>query len=674
MKKFVLKRDTPSENRPENYRIAYNDLLNEQQHEAVMHQDGPALVIAGAGSGKTRTLTYRVARLIEHGVPPQHILLLTFTRRAAREMMERATSLLDERCSKINGGTFHFYCNRLLHQYAEAIGYPENFTLLDASDATDVIDILRSDTDIPKQGKRFPRKGTIYSMISTAANKQQSLHQVIDEQYSQFIHHIDAIEEIARRYQMYKKQNHVMDFDDLLVEACNLLRENRELRLKIATSNRYILVDEYQDTNALQAELIHLLSDGHNNVMAVGDDAQSIYAFRGANHRNILNFPKEFDNTRIIKLEENYRSTQNILNLANAVIRQAKEKFEKNLFTNREEGELPGLVRAPDERDQSRFIAQMILNKREEEVDLGEIAVLFRNGRDSYDLELELNRKKIPFVKYGGQKFAEAAHIKDVLSHVKVIVNPSDTLSWNRILLLLEGIGPKSARDIVEALSRQNEKFEFGGIKGVSEKARSSLMGLGTLLMDLKQKDFTVSEAINHIVNYYKPICEKRFDDHPKRLKDLEAFVSLSQNFRSFDHMLEDLALDPIEASAMETEPGQKDENPLVLSTIHSSKGLEWQTVFLIQCLDGIIPSGFSLEDEDQIDEELRLLYVACTRAGDELYITYPLLQQSARGDYFSNPSRFVQNLDDKLLEPWELVEESQQQLPETDEPKRLEE
>lgn len=666
MKKFVLRREDQTDRKPEHYHIAYHELLNERQLEAVMHQDGPALVIAGAGSGKTRTLTYRVARLIEHGIPPQQILLLTFTRRAAREMMERASSLLDERCRKINGGTFHFYCNRLLHQYAYAIGYPENFTLLDASDAIDVIELLRNDDDIPKKGKRFPRKGSIYSMISTAANKQQSLHQVIDEQFPQFMHHIDAIEEIARRYQTYKRHNHVMDFDDLLVETCNLLRDNRELRLKTAAANRYILVDEYQDTNSLQAELIHLLSDGHSNVMAVGDDAQSIYAFRGASHKNILKFPDEFSQTRIIKLEENYRSTQNILNLANSIIAQAKEKFDKKLFTNRGEGELPGLVRAPDERDQSRFIAQMILNKREEEVDLGDIAVLFRNGRDSYDLELELNRKKIPFVKYGGQKFAEAAHIKDVLGHVKVIVNPSDTLAWNRILLLLEGIGPKSARDIVARLSRQTDPLELGGHSGLSEKAKTSLMSLGTLLSDLKHKDFTVSEAIGHIVHYYKPICEKRFDDYPKRIKDLESFVSLAQNFRSFDHLLEDLALDPIEATAVDTEAGQKDENPLVLSTIHSGKGLEWQTVFLIQCLDGIIPSGFALENEKDIDEELRLLYVACTRAADELYITYPMLQQSARGDYFSNPSRFIQDLDKNLLEPWELVEEGEQ--PQVDE------
>ncbi len=675
MKKFVLRRDSTSEQRPASYKIPYDEVLNERQLEAVMHQNGPALVIAGAGSGKTRTLIYRVARLIEHGVPPQHILLLTFTRRAAREMMERATNLLDDRCRKINGGTFHFYCNRLLHQYAESIGYPDNFTLLGASDAVDVIELLRNDIDIPRQGKRFPRKGTIYSMISTAANKQKSLHEVVDEEYSQFLHHIDTIEEIARRYHAYKRHNHVMDFDDLLVETCNLLRDNRELRLKTASANRYILVDEYQDTNALQAELVHLLSDGHSNIMAVGDDAQSIYSFRGASHRNILNFPEEFSDCRVIKLEENYRSTQNILNLANAVIAQAREKFEKKLFTRRKEGELPGLVRAPDERDQSRFVAQMILNKREEEVDLGDIAVLFRNGRDSYDLELELNRKKIPFVKYGGQKFTEAAHIKDVLAHIKVVVNPSDTLSWNRILLLLDGIGPKTARDIISKLSDQGGRTELGGISGIPEKAKTSLMGLSLLLADLKKHDFTVSEAVEHVVNYYKPICERRFDDHPKRIKDLEAFVSLSRNFRSFDHMLEDLTLDPIEATAVETEPGVKDENPLVLSTIHSAKGLEWRTVFLIQCLDGIIPSGYSLEDEEQIDEELRLLYVACTRAADEIFISYPVLQQSAHGDYFSNPSRFIQDLDSKLIENWELVEEGQQdELGEGSEPPKLSE
>ncbi len=557
------------------------------------------------------------------------------------------------------GGTFHFYCSQLLHKYASAISYPDNFTIIDASDAIEVFQLIRSELKFNKLEERFPQKNTIYSMLSTSVNKQMSIHEVIDEQYPQFMHHVERIEELSDKYTSYKETNHVMDFDDLLVKTRDLLSENEQVRLAEATRNRYVLVDEYQDTNALQAELVELFSSRYHNVMAVGDDAQSIYSFRGADHANIMHFPEQFKGTTIIKLEENYRSTQRILDLTNIILDKAASKYDKRLFTRNESGELPALVKAPDERDQSRFITQMILNLREQGFELNDTAVLFRNGRDSFDLEIELNQKKIPFVKFGGQKFSEAAHIKDILAHVRVVVNPMDAIAWNRLLRLLDGIGPKTASDLITWLRQQDNPYEIGASNLISERYIKQIFSLSTLLQDLKNNDYSVAETIHHIVEYYKPYCEKQFDDYPKRLKDLEAFTGISENYSSLPKLLEELALDPIESTAMDTEASQKDENPLVLSTIHSAKGLEWSNVFIIQCLDGVIPSGFSIKNEKELDEELRLLYVACTRAKSNLFITYPVIQNASFGEYFSNPSRFIQDIDEKLLEPWLLVEES---------------
>lgn len=659
MKRFVLNRQ---DLRPPDFKIPYQELLNERQLEAVMHTSGPSLVIAGAGTGKTRTLIYRVARLIESGVEPSTILLLTFTRRAARQMLDRASSILDERCTKVRGGTFHFYCNQLLHEFHERIGYPQGFTIVDASDAEDILQHLRAEKNLGKTGTRFPQKRTLMKMISTSVNRQQSLHEVIDGAYSQFLPHLDLIEELASAYQEYKKRHFVMDFDDLLTKTIELL-ENEDVRDIIRARNRFVLVDEYQDTNAVQASLVQLLAPPTGNVMVVGDDAQSIYAFRGADHKNIMRFPELFEGTKIIKLEENYRSSGNILNLANRVIEMAREKYEKNLFTSREEGELPALVKSADDREQSRFVAQMILNLRENGIPLNDTAVLFRNGRDSFDLEIELSRRDIPFVKYGGQKFAEAAHIKDVLAHLRVVVNPADMLAWTRILTIIEGIGPKTASDFMNWLQTAGNPYELSSSGIVSESFKKGILSLSQLLTDLKNRPFTPSEAIEHITAYYGPILKKRFDDHPKRLKDLEAFSGLSSGYRDYSQLLEELALDPIEATAVDVKPGKEDEQPLVLSTIHSAKGLEWKHVFLIQCLDGIIPSGFSIKDDDQIDEELRLMYVAVTRAADMLYITYPVIQHGGFGDVFTKPSRFIEPFDETVLEPWLLVEEESPKL-----------
>lgn len=666
MKKFVLKKDEPKL-KPEDYSIPYSDLLNEQQLDVVFFDRGAALVIAGAGTGKTRTLVHRVARLVESGVSPSRILLLTFTRRAAKEMINRASSILDERCKNIQGGTFHFYCSQILHQYADAIGYPNNFTIIDTADALDVLQHVRTQLNLHQKSNRFPNKNTLLSIISTSKNKYLDIRVVIGDKYPQFAEQEDDIEKVFEAYEQYKEQNQVMDFDDLLIKTRDLLTNNEEIRTKVAARHQFVMVDEYQDTNMLQAQLTQLFSSVHGNVMAVGDDAQSIYSFRGADHQNIMQFPEIFKNTKIIKLEENYRSTPQILNAANQLLAQANFKFNKELFSKKEEGELPALVKSGSEHDQSRFITQVILQLREQDIPLNEMAVLFRNGRDSYDLEIELNKKNIPFVKYGGQKFTEAAHIKDVLAHIRVLVNPLDTIAWNRVLLLIDGIGPKTAQEFFEWIRLSKNPYALNMSEGVSKSYLKQVQGLSKLLLSIKEEDFTVAETVEQIVEYYRVFCEKRYDDYPKRLKDLEVFVNISLSFSSLSSMLEELALDPINSTVIDTESKQQDENPLVLSTIHSSKGLEWEHVFIIQCLDGVIPSSYSIEDEEQVDEELRLLYVATTRAREMLYYSYPSIAQSSYGDYFTKPSRFLE-LKKDALEEWVLMEEPEQ--PSLDSPK----
>ena len=659
MKKFVLQKDDSKA--AVDYKIDYSELLNHEQFNAVMHDTGPALVVAGAGTGKTRTLIYRVARLIESGVDPRSILLLTFTRRAASEMLRRASTLLDDRCRRVEGGTFHRYCSKLLHTYSDEIGYPENFTIIDTSDAMDTINLLRGRLGAQKQTKRFPKKSTLCSIFSASVNKMMTIPDVLENEYPQFKKHADKIQRLYDAYQEYKQSNFVMDFDDLLVHTRDLLHTKAEIREKVAYNHKHVMVDEYQDTNSLQAELTELFSSVHKNVMAVGDDAQSIYSFRGAEPENMQQFPERFEGTTLIKLEENYRSTQRILDLANKILSQSKKTFEKKLFTSREEGELPGLVKAANNNDQSRFLTQMILNLREQGNELNDMAVLFRNGRDSYDLEVELNKKDIPFVKYGGQKFTEAAHVKDVLAHLKIFINPQDTISWNRALMLMEGIGPKTAEQLFKWAQNSSDPFKLHNAPQASERYLKQLEALSRLFSMLKEHDGSVPDQLSAVVDYYRTFCKKRFDDHPKRMKDLETFVDISGSYRSLEHLIEEVALDPIEATAIDTEAATRDESPLVLSTIHSAKGLEWNTVFLIQCLDGIIPSGYAIDDPQQMEEEVRLVYVAVTRAKDMLFLTYPAMHQSFYGDYFTNPSRFISDLPESLIEPWMLVEEPEQ-------------
>lgn len=658
-RRFVL---TPYQGRPSDERLSidYESALNEQQYAAATAPGGPVLVIAGAGTGKTRTLVYRVAYLVETGVEPDQIVLLTFTRRAAREMLVRASTLLDGRCDRVAGGTFHSFCLGILRRFGPKIGYPNHFNILDGADAADVLDVLRTSKGYNKLDKRFPRKKTLYSMFSAATNRGKPLEEILESKYPQFFEFVEELTDLRKAYGEYKRDHGLMDYDDLLLRTLELFDADEHVERQVSAGCRHVLVDEYQDTNRLQAELVRRFASVHGNVMVVGDDAQSIYRFRGADFRNIFDFPKTFTGTQILKLEKNYRSNQPILDLANHLIQQASRKYDKKLHSDIEDGERPAVVPAPDDRYESRFVSQMILQLREEGVALNRMAVLFRSSFNSYDLEIELNRHNIPFVKYGGLKLSEAAHIKDAAAHLKVAENPMDAVSWNRILQLLDGIGPKTAHDLIEWITTAADDPFYLEERPFSPRYVDELKKLFAMLRKIRSGEMSLADQVEAVISYYEPILKRKYyEDYPKRLQDLDHFVSLAGNFAARGEFLTSMALDPIEMTALDAAPTEEDEAPLILSTIHSAKGLEFQTVFIIHALDGVLPSGYALKDPDAIDEELRLLYVAVTRAEENLFISYPILQyRRFQGQYMPEPSRFIQGVPERLLEEMQLVEE----------------
>lgn len=659
-KTYVLKRPV-DEAVPRKLSIDYAAALNSQQLAAVTAGEGPSLVIAGAGSGKTRTLVYRVAYLIDSGIDPSHILLLTFTRKSSQEMLERAGELIGVRSEQVRGGTFHSVANMLLRRYGRSIGLEPGFTILDRSDAEDLIALVRAQLGLNEKDKRFPRKGTIAEMFSKSENTLRPLAEIIVEEFDHFSDHLDALEQLQRGYHASKRQRQLVDYDDLLVLLRRLLMEDETARRTISSLYRYILVDEYQDTNRLQADVVRHLASTHQNVMVVGDDAQSIYAFRGATFKNIMEFPTLFPGTTIYKLEENYRSTQPILNLANAIIEEAKEKYSKHLFTRKLDGPLPVLVEAAGENAQSRFIAQKILELREEGVPLGEMAVLFRSSFHSFDLEIELSRHGLPFIKRGGVKFIETAHVKDLLAHLRVVANPLDTVSWHRVLMLVEGVGPKKAKDVMAALVKSPNPYQT-----LSEMTGRSGKGLKDLALTLDSLagagDLRPSEQVNHIYEYYLPILKAQYDDYPKRTRDLEHLQTIAEGYQGVETFLSDLALEPPDGSATGVEASDRDDERLVLSTIHSAKGLEWQCVFVIWIVDGRFPSVYSFNEDEELEEERRLFYVSVTRAKRHLYLTYPInVFDRGSGMLLSKPSRFLDPVSPALLDQLALVEEGGQ-------------
>ena len=661
--KYALHREAAT-SRPQHFLIDYQSELNPAQYEAAITHQGPLLVLAGAGSGKTRTLVYRVARMVEEGIDPASILLLTFTRRSAEEMLQRAGALLGERCDKVTGGTFHSFANTVLRRYASLLGFANAFTILDRGDSEDVINLIRARLGLDKKERRFPRKQTIIEILSLAANKVCSVAEVLDDQFPHLFSELDELTRIEEYYRHYKHERSLLDYDDLLTKLRELLQTHTEVAERLSYAFRYIMVDEYQDTNRLQAEIIRLLARAHDNVMAVGDDAQSIYSFRGATVRNILEFPKLFPGTKLIKLEENYRSTQPILDLSNEIILQAKESYTKNLFTRKETGIRPVLVEAESERYQSRFVAQKILELREEGVRLDDIAVLFRSSFHSFDLELELSRRNIPFVKRGGFKFIETTHIKDVLAHLRIIANPQDAVSWHRVLLLLEGIGPKSSEAIlVHVMGGPNQAQRLAEYPGRGVMG-GELKKLAVVLGEVITPGLKPAEQVEAVVRYYLPILKRTHrDDFPKRQKDLEHFTVITERYRSLDRLLSDMALEPPSDSVGDVlAVNREEEGLLTLSTIHSAKGLEWHSVFIIWAVEGRFPSLYNVKDDDELEEERRLMYVAATRAKESLFITYPInIFDRATGMVLSKPSRFLDGISRRVLEPVMLVEEDQE-------------
>jgi len=608
-------------------RTAYQHELNDAQYQAVTTTDGPALVIAGAGTGKTRTLVYRVAHLINSGVEPESILLLTFTRKASQEMLWRAGRLINDSCSRVTGGTFHSVANMLLRRNGSHLGFGSGFTIIDRADAEGIVNLLKSSLELSGPKKQFPSKRAIINMISGSVNKGLALEDLIFDEYSHLSEFADDILLLKNHYQAFKIDHGLMDYDDLLVNWKRLMVEVVQVREEISQRYRYIMVDEYQDTNLIQADIVRLAAYRHDNVMVVGDDSQSIYSFRGADFYNIMRFPESFPGTTIIKLEENYRSTQPILTLTNDIIRNAAEKYTKTLFTSIEGNRRPYLYGARDERAEAAFVVGKILELRDEGIELNEIAVLFRSGFHSFKLELELGSQAILFEKRGGLKLTEAAHMKDVIAVLRLLVNPLDNLSWNRLLLSIEKVGPKTAQKITAAISTAQDPFTALAAYPAGNTWKKPIGRLAKLFSDLLKNGRKPGELCEITLEWYQPVFERLYaDDYPKRQKDLDQLKTIISGYEDLQQFIDDATLDPPEA---DQGAYSNDTDTLILSTIHSAKGLEWDAVFVISLADGRFPHASAFPGE-QWEEERRLLYVAATRARRHLYFCYPRQMMAA--------------------------------------------
>jgi DNA helicase II / ATP-dependent DNA helicase PcrA len=619
--------------------IDYRKELNKQQYEAIIQNYYPQLVIAGAGSGKTRTLTYKVAYLIESNlIKPERILLLTFTRKAAREMMERASYLVDNRCANICGGTFHSYAASHLFIYAEYLGFKNRISIIDPSDAALAIGKLKYEIPSIKKDKHLANS-IILGVISNSFNTKKSLKEVVESDYPNASGYEDYISKVETKYRDYKFSRSLLDYDDLLFYFRKLLQDNKEIKREICSKIDYILVDEYQDTNTIQADIVYLLSSEQERekerVMVVGDDSQCIYTFRGATFDNIMNFPQHFPACQIIKLEQNYRSTQPILSLANEIIRSSTRKYDKNLFTELRSNNKPTYYRADDEQEQASYVCNEITNLLKSGSKPNDIAVLFRSGNNSSLLEVELTKKKISFVKYGGWKFLDFAHVRDVLSFLRVIVNYQDELAWHRVLPLCPGIGEKTTGELTDSILG----IGYSALDYPGKKYSKDLLNLKSLLE--KAKNASITETLDLVIDYYKPILNNNYPDAKWRYEDLLSLKQISSNYSCLDSLLADLVLDPI------TEKKENIEDKIILSTVHSAKGLEWKSVFIISLTDGSLPIFFSFNKPESVEEERRIFYVAITRAKENLHLVFP--QVTSKG-FNSRPSRFLTNGALKLL------------------------
>lgn len=659
---YVLKKSFD----PKSFRVDYAKELNQEQLDVVAQGDGPCLVLAGAGSGKTRTIVYRVAFLIERGVKPENILLVTFTNKAAKEMLFRVEELLGSFPSSLWGGTFHHVANRLLRTYAKALGFDSGFTILDQEDSRDLVSVCVKALHIDPKKIRFPSSGVIQSLLSLSANTGIALGDLVSEVKPEFMKVQMDLERVAREYTDRKRRSNSMDFDDLLVNLLKLLREHDHIREKLAQQFRYVLVDEYQDTNHLQAQIVQLLASVHHNILVVGDDAQSIYSFRGADISNILDFPKLFPDCRTFKLETNYRSTQPVLNVANEVIKYNVEQFPKKLKHVREGQDRPVIVPAVSDEQEAEFVAQKILELREDGVPLKEMAVLFRAAYHSQALEFELTKRDIPYDYRGGVRFFDRAHIKDALGYLKLIENPRDEIAMSRVLKLQVGIGAQTANQLFDLVQ---ERLRDGDDRHALEMVFESLTPpsradagwrnfRSTMESLIAERDHGPETLIRLIMDSdYRDYLKNQYPDADDRLSDLEQLALFSGKYDDMSKFLAEVSLqEEFGVAAAHTE--ENDKERIVLTTIHQAKGLEWQAVFIIHLSDAYFPNPRALNEHGGLEEERRLFYVAVTRAKEYLFLSYSLAAgYRTMSMQLQAPSPFLKEIPDTLLESYRLTE-----------------
>ena len=669
--------------------IDYTAELNEQQLAAVSAPPGPMLIIAGAGSGKTRTLTYRVAYLLENGVDARNILLLTFTNKAARQMLDRVANLLPVDAAGIWGGTFHSIGNRMLRRHGSALGYSSGFTIMDREDQKDVIATVVAGSGIDPKEMRFPKADVLADIFSFVVNTERPMEELLSEKFPYFLPLLEQIKDVQARYERKKKATNSLDFDDLLEKTLRMLVEHEHIARFYRRQFQFILVDEYQDTNKIQADFIDLLAREHQNVMVVGDDAQSIYSWRGANFQNILEFPNRYPNAQVYRIELNYRSVPEILEVANSAIAANVKQFKKNLSATRDSKAMkPALIALNDGSEQAQFVAQRILELRDEGVELSEIAVLYRAHYHAVELQLELSRRGIPYQITSGIRFFEQAHIKDVASFIRFVANPRDEVAFKRMVRLLPGIGGKMAENLwagweralgestVAAVADSGPGSTPPATEETTESGRGYSIGERLLKLNVSTRSKKMWEQLAQTLDEIAPkgkpnppsemivsVVEAIYDDYAKanftnyelRREDLNQLASFARQFSDAQEFLSQLALiSNVDAEA--TPNAATDKEAVNLSSVHQAKGLEFHTVFVIWLTDGMFPSSRSLETRDAIEEERRLFYVAITRARDELYLSYPHMRLNAGfGDIFQRPSRFLKEIPDALLEDWQV-------------------
>jgi DNA helicase-2/ATP-dependent DNA helicase PcrA len=700
MKKYVIKR---AENSLPEQLTRYREELNEEQFRVATAKPGAALVVAGAGTGKTRTITYRVAYLIEQGVSPQRILLATFTNRAAREMLRRVENLTgSQNVHRVWGGTFHRIANLILRKHAVSIGYSSNYSILDAEDSKDFINVCIDEAGIDTKAKRFPKAEVIQDIISYANNTDRPIENVVVGKYPYFEMLTQQIKRVDFIFQERKRERNVMDYDDLLLNWKRLLIEKPDIADLYAEQFQHILVDEYQDTNRLQAEIIDLLAVKHRNVMVVGDDAQSIFAWRGAEFTNIYEFPQRYPEAATYKLETNYRSTPEILGLANTSIAQNRRQFPKMLQAVKKSRDFkPALVPCANVEQQSAFVAARILELRDEGTSLEEIAVMYRSHYHSLELQLELTRRNIPYRVQSGVRFFEQAHLKDVISYLRIIVNPRDELAWKRILKMIPSVGTATANRIYETLAYAENPFALVKAQPSTNSAQlrttdyeiqtdpkskaqnpksadpfSRLRGkqpwqefvrLLELLTTDENRNNPAKQIELILTNGYEQHLQETYENAEARLEDLRQLALFANRYNSTEDFLSELALlsterfkEPAGVTGEDVVQGGEEDELLTLTSVHQAKGLEWKAVFLIWTAEGKFPSPRSLKEIDSEEEERRLWYVALTRAQDELYLTYPLMMVDySRSVVLQKPSRFIMECPPVLFEVWSLEEES---------------